>query len=164
MKIPADTGVTQSNEAPSAGAGGDAAYRALAEAITDYAIYMLDPEGLITSWNAGAQRFKGCAAAEVPGSHFSRFHTEEDRLAGKPEADLARRRQEGRFEDEGWRMRKGGSRFRAGVVIDAIKDCGGKTIGFAKITRDITDKRTHEQSLKEARKLEALGQLTGGRR
>src|SRR5215831_6173466 len=100
-------------------------YRLLVEAVTDYAIYMLDPDGFVTSWNAGARRFKGYEEAEVLGEHFSRFYTEEDRRAGRPERALATAAREGSFEGEGWRVRKDRTRFWASVVIDRISDPGG---------------------------------------
>src|SRR4051812_4242240 len=112
----------------------DGRYRLLVEAITDYAIYMLDPSGIVTSWNPGAARFKGYAAAEIIGRHFSRFYTEEDRAGGLPERALETARRDGRFEHEGWRVRKDGSRFWAFVVIDPIREPSGAVVGFAKIT------------------------------
>src|ERR1700757_4464764 len=139
--------------------------RLLIEAIYDYAIYMLDPTGLITSWNAGAQRFKGYAEAEVLGTSFSRFYVEKDRAAGVPARALETAAREGRFESEGWRVRKDGSRFWAHVVIDPIRDDAGELVGFAKITRDITERKDAEHQLEEARralfqsqKMEAVGQ------
>src|SRR6266571_7754671 len=99
----------------------DGRYRLLVEAVTDYAIYMLDPTGIVTSWNPGAQRFKGYAASEIIGQHFSRFYPEEDREE-KPRRELERALAEGRIEDEGWRIRKDGSRFIANVVITALRD------------------------------------------
>ena len=119
--------------------GRDRHYRRLVEAITDYAIYMLDVDGTVISWNAGAERFKGYTAAEILGQNFSRFFTAEDQLAGLPARALATAREQGRFLDEGWRVRKDGSRFWASAVIDPIRDDHGKLTGFAKITRDITE-------------------------
>ena len=113
----------------------DYRYRLLVEAITDYAVYMLDPTGVVASWNPGAQRFKGYAAHEIMGQHFSRFYTKEDQTAGVPTHALQTAAREGKFENEGWRVRKNGSRFWAYVVIDPIRDESGKIIGFAKITR-----------------------------
>ena len=109
----------------------DGRYRLLVEAVTDYAIYMLDPDGFVTSWNAGARRFKGYEEAEVLGEHFSRFYTEEDRRAGRPERALATASREGKFEGEGRRQRKDGTKFWASVIIDRISDPGGKLVGFA---------------------------------
>jgi PAS domain S-box-containing protein len=125
-------------------------HRLLVEAITDYAIYMLDTSGFVTSWNAGAQRFKGYEAAEIIGEHFSRFYTEEDRQSGLPERVLETAVREGRFESEGWRVRKDGSRFWAQVVVDAIREPSGNLIGFAKITRDLTERRAAEEALRRS--------------
>ena len=144
-------------------------YRLLVNAVTDYAIYMLDPQGVVTSWNAGAQRFKGYQAFEILGQHFSRFYTEEDREAGLPRLALEASARHGKFEGEGWRVRKDGTRFWASVVIDPVRDDAGILIGFAKVTKDITDWKQNQISLGEARealfqsqKMEAVGQLTGG--
>jgi PAS domain S-box-containing protein len=123
-------------------------YRLLIDAITDYAICMLDPEGRVTSWNAGAQRFKGYEAHEIIGQHFSRFYTDADRLADRPALALAAAEREGRFEAEGWRVRKDGSRFWAHVVIDPIHAPSGELLGFAKITRDLTERKLAEESLR----------------
>lgn len=127
----------------------DSRYRLLIESITDYAIYMLDPAGHVTSWNPGAERFKGYSAEEVLGAHFSRFYTPEDRDAGCPERALAAAAQVGRFEAEGWRLRKDGTRFWAHVVIDPIRR-GEQLIGFAKITRDLTERREAELALRQS--------------
>ena len=144
-------------------------FRLLIQGVTDYAIFMLDPDGRVASWNAGAQRIKGYAPGEIIGEHFSRFYTEEDRAAGTPFQGLDTARREGRWESEGRRVRKDGSIFWAHVVIDAIRDESGKVIGFAKVTRDITERREAQLALEGARealfqaqKVEALGQLTGG--
>jgi len=125
-------------------------YRLLVDAISDYAIYMLDPNGRVTSWNLGAQRFKGYDAAEIIGEHFSRFYTEEDRAAGAPETALRTAATEGRFEKEGWRLRKDGRRFWAHVVIDPIRTPEGELVGYAKITRDLTERRLAEESLRQS--------------
>lgn len=144
-------------------------FRLLIQGVTDYAIYMLDPEGRISSWNAGAERIKGYSPAEIIGEHFSRFYTDEDRAAGLPAIGLATAAREGRFEREGWRVRKDGTRFWANVVIDAIRDPAGSLTGFAKVTWDITERLESQRQLEQARealfqsqKLEAIGQLTGG--
>jgi PAS domain S-box-containing protein len=144
-------------------------YRILVEAITDYAVYMVDPSGTVTSWNSGAQRFKGYKASEIIGQNFSQFYTPEDRAGGLPQKALAIAASKGKFETEGWRVRKDGSRFWASVVIDAILDQNGTLIGFAKITRDISEKNKAERALDETRdalfqaqKMEGIGQLTGG--
>jgi PAS domain S-box-containing protein len=125
-------------------------YRLLIEAVTDYAIYMLDPSGIVTSWNPGAQRFKGYTPAEIIGQHFSRFYSEEDQKAGLPARALETAKREGKFESEGWRIRKDGTLFWASVVIDPIRLPSGETIGFAKITRDLTERRKAEQALKQS--------------
>jgi len=147
----------------------EAQFRLLVQGVTDYAIYMLDRDGNIASWNAGAERIKGYAQDEVLGRHFSLFYPPEDVEQGLPQSGLATATREGRFEKEGWRVRKDGSRFWAHVIIDAIQDSEGKPLGFAKITRDITDRRKAEAQLSEARealfqsqKHEAVGKLTGG--
>jgi PAS domain S-box-containing protein len=127
----------------------DGRYRLLVEAITDYAIYMLDPTGIITSWNPGAQRFKGYAADEIIGQHFSRFYTAEDRATELPARALHTARNEGKFESEGWRVRKDGTRFWAYVVIDPITAPDGELIGFAKITRDLTERKAAEETLRQ---------------
>jgi PAS domain S-box-containing protein len=128
-------------------AGIEARHQLLIEAVTDYAIYMLDPSGIVTSWNAGAHRFKGYTAAEIIGRHFSTFYTQHDREAGEPERALATAASEGKFETEAWRVRKDGTQFFASVVIDAIRDPEGHLLGFAKITRDITDRMRARQEL-----------------
>ncbi|MDO3431741.1 PAS domain S-box protein [Rhizobium sp. CBN3] len=144
-------------------------FRRLVQGVSDYAIYMLDPEGNVSSWNFGAERIKGYRPDEIIGRHFSTFYTPEDRAAGLPEKALRVARAEGRFEREGWRVRKDGSRFWASVVVDAIRDEDGEVLGFAKITRDITEKMETQRALEQAReelfqsqKMEAIGQLTGG--
>ena len=143
--------------------------RLLVQGVTDYALYMLDLDGRVSSWNAGAERIKGYTREEILGHHFSRFYTEEEREAGIPSKGLQQAAAEGRWETEGWRVRKDGSRFWAHVVIDAIRNDAGELIGFAKITRDITERKNAERELEEARealfqsqKMEAVGQLTGG--
>jgi PAS domain S-box-containing protein len=125
-------------------------YRILVDAITDYAIYMLDPTGRVTSWNTGAQRFKGYAAAEIIGANFSRFYTPEDRATGLPARALKIAAEQGNFETEGWRVRKDGSRFWAHVLIDPIRSPTGQLIGFAKVTRDLTERQAAEQSLRQS--------------
>jgi PAS domain S-box-containing protein len=144
-------------------------FRLLVQGVTDYAIYMLDPEGRITNWNMGAERIKGYLADEVVGEHFSRFYTEEDRAAGLPTHALETAAREGRFEREGWRVRKDGTHFWANVVIDAIRDAAGNLIGFAKVTRDMSEKKEAQRALEQAKeaffqsqKMEAVGRLTGG--
>ncbi|CDX23549.1 FOG: PAS/PAC domain protein [Mesorhizobium plurifarium] len=143
-------------------------FRLLVSGVTDYALYMLDPNGLVTSWNAGAERIKGYTAEEIIGQHFSRFYTEHDRAAGLPGRALYTATRDGHFETEGHRVRKDGTLFWANVVIDPIRDERGELIGFAKITRDITGRRDAEVALRQAQaqrahaqKMDALGQLTG---
>src|SRR5581483_7052385 len=133
------------------------------------ALFMLDPNGIITNWNSGAQRIKGYTAEEVVGQHFSKFYMEAERAAGVPARALHTAVTEGRFEAEGWRVRKDGTRFWANVVIDPIRSERGELLGFAKITRDITGRREAEVALQQvqaqlvqSQKMEALGQLTGG--
>nr|WP_319938061.1 PAS domain S-box protein [Sphingomonas sp. S2-65] len=144
-------------------------FRLLVQSVSDYAIYMLDPEGHVASWNAGAERFKGYTADDILGAHFSRFYTDEDRATDLPGRALATARSQGRFEAEGWRVRKDGTRFWASVVIDTVRDSSGSFIGFAKITRDLTERRQSQLALDQARealfqaqKMEAIGKLTGG--
>ncbi|RUM03758.1 hybrid sensor histidine kinase/response regulator [Rhizobium chutanense] len=144
-------------------------FRRLVQGVSDYALYMLDPDGNVSSWNFGAERIKGYRPDEIIGRHFSTFYTPEDRAAGVPQKALEIARAEGRFEREGWRVRKDGTRFWASVVIDVIRDDEGGVLGFAKITRDITEKMETQRALEQAReelfqsqKMEAIGQLTGG--
>lgn len=144
-------------------------FRLLVEGVTDYAIYMLDAGGTIVSWNSGAERIKGYQAAEVIGTHFSRFYREAGIARGAPAAALAAAMREGRFEAESVRVRKGGEEFHAHVVIDSIQDSEGRIVGYAKVTRDVTEKKRAQQELEQARealfqaqKLEAIGRLTGG--
>jgi PAS domain S-box-containing protein len=144
-------------------------FRLLVAGVTDYALYMLSPDGIVSSWNSGAQRIKGYAQSEIIGQHFSRFYTEAERAAGVPIHALAVARRTGTYQAEGWRVRKDGSLFWANVVIDAIHDETGTLIGFAKITRDVTERREAqlalqrtEEQLMQSQKMEALGQLTGG--
>ena len=144
-------------------------FRLLVQGVTDYAIYMLSPTGEVSSWNSGAKRIKGYEPGEIVGQHFSVFYTPEDRAADLPSTALRTAAEEGRFEREGWRLRKDGSRFWAHVIIDRILDDDGDVIGFAKITRDVTERMEGQRALQQARealfqsqKLEAIGQLTGG--
>jgi PAS domain S-box-containing protein len=144
-------------------------FRLLVQGVRDYAIYMLDPEGVVTNWNTGAEAIKGYRAGEIVGAHFSTFYTPEDREDGEPARALETALREGKYEKEAWRVRKDGTRFRAHVVIDPIHDDSGQHIGFAKITRDITERFKAQQELEETRttlmqaqKLQAIGELTGG--
>lgn len=131
----------------------DMMYRLLVQGVVDYAIYLLTPEGVVANWNAGAQRAKGYTSEEIIGQHYSLFYTESERKAGVAQRNLERARQEGRFEDQGWRQRQDGSIFWAHVVIDAVHDDAGELIGFAKITRDISERRQHELDLLAAKEL-----------
>src|ERR1700712_2151554 len=144
-------------------------FRLLVEGVTDYAIYMLDPAGYITSWNAGAERFKGYTADEIMGEHFSRFYLPEDAAAGVPQRALKTAFETNHFEAEGWRVRKDGSHFWANVVIDPIRNWEGTLLGYAKVTRDLTERResqlaleTAQEAFFQSQKMEAIGQLTGG--
>ncbi|HWE72443.1 MAG TPA: PAS domain S-box protein [Stellaceae bacterium] len=143
----------------------DAAEQHLAliiDAVVDYAIFMLDPVGNVVSWNPGAKRIKGYEREEIVGQHFARFYTAIDRAQGLPARALAAAAESGRYEMEGWRLRKDGTMFWASVIISAIRDASGDLIGFAKITRDLTERRASEERLRQAQRMEAIGQLTGG--
>ena len=148
---------------------GEHQFRMLVQGVADYAIYLLDPQGNITSWNLGGERIKGYRSEEIIGQHFSRFYTAEDRAEGEPARGLAVAARDGRSELEGWRVRKDGTRFWANAVIDAIRDPHGTLIGFAKVTRDLTEKKAAEEALEltraalaQSQRMEAVGQLTGG--
>ena len=137
-------------------------FQLLIDAVTDYAIFMLDKTGHVASWNTGAQRIKGYSSAEILGQHFSRFYIEEDRKNGAPQIALATAERAGKYEAEGRRVRKDGSTFFANVVLNAIRDGSGNLLGFSKVTRDVTEKRATEEQLRQAQKMEAVGHLTGG--
>jgi len=161
--------LTERRNAEIALARSEQQFRLLVQGVSDYAIYMLSPQGMVTNWNSGAERIKGYAPHEIIGRHFSTFYSPEDREAGLPGVGLKTALRDGRFETEAWRYRRDGSRFWAHVVIDAIFDDDGALVGFAKITRDITEKREAQIALEQAReavfqsqKMEAIGQLTGG--
>ena len=161
--------ITERKEAERALHDSEQGFRMLVQGVRDYAIYMLDKEGVITNWNAGAAAIKGYSADEIIGQNFSRFYTPEDRERGVPARALATALREGKYENEAWRVRKDGTRFWASVVIDPIYDDDGEFVGFAKITRDMTEKRRAQEELEDARaalfqsqKLQALGELTGG--
>jgi PAS domain S-box-containing protein len=128
-------------------------FRLLVDGVTDYAIFMLDETGNVANWNAGAQRIKGYSKNEIVGQHFSIFYTPEDRAGGVPKRVLKTARRDGRYEAEGWRVRKGGERFWANVVMDALRDDHGEILGFAKITRDVTERRKAEQALIESERM-----------
>jgi PAS domain S-box-containing protein len=147
----------------------EATFRLLVDSITDYAIYMLDPRGCVTTWNTGAERIKGYSAADILGQHFARFYTTEDQDAGVPGRALEIAANSGRYEWEGWHVRKDGTRLWAHVVMHPLSDRSGQIVGFAKITRDLTERQEAEQALEQTRahlaqaqKMEAIGQLTGG--
>jgi PAS domain S-box-containing protein len=144
-------------------------YGRLLDTIADHALYMLDPQGYVTKWNAGAERVKGYSGEEIIGQHFSRFFTDADQSAGIPQQALEAAARQGKFELEGWRVRKDGTRFYSSAVITALRDPSGQLAGFAKITRDVTERVQHQEALQQAQaalaqsqKMEALGQLTGG--
>ena len=144
-------------------------FRLLVQGVTDYAIYMLTPEGLVSNWNSGAERIKGYSYDEILGQHFSRFYTDEDRLRALPAHALATAGSVGRYEAEGWRVRKDSTQFWANVVIDAIRGDDGRLLGYAKVTRDLTEKKAAAEALDkaqtalfQAQKMESIGQLTGG--
>jgi PAS domain S-box-containing protein len=162
------TDITARTRAEAALRASEERYRVLVSGVVDYAIFMLDPNGMVTNWNAGAERIKGYRASEIVGQHFSRFYTEEDRARGEPQRALEVAAREGKYEAEALRVRKDGSRFWANVVIDALRE-DGRLIGFAKITRDVTERVRIAEALDETRaalaqaqKMEAVGQLTGG--
>ena len=142
-----DPGRARSQESPF----GDitALYRLLVESVTDYAIFVLDSSGHIRSWNPGAERLKGYSESEIIGKHFSTFYSADDVIAGKPARELDIASRSGRVEDEGWRLRKDGSRFWANVVITALRDQTGTLLGFAKITRDLTARKQAEERTRE---------------
>ena len=142
--------VEQQPDLPPAGEIGtppprEEAFRLLIEAVQDYAIFLLGPDGRVLTWNPGAERAKGYAASEVIGQHFSVFYTPEEREAGRPRLLLGRAAADGRVEDEGWRVRKDGTRFWADVILTALRDADGALYGFAKITRDLTERRRAEE-------------------
>jgi len=126
-------------------------FRLLVDSVRDYAIFMLDVNGNVRSWNAGAQALKGYRAEEIIGRHFCAFYTPEDQQAGKPAWELRTARQEGRIEDEGWRVRKDGTLFWANVIVTAVYDQGGELVGFAKVTRDMTERRRAEELERSSR-------------
>lgn len=152
-----------------AGLGSEQQLRLLIEGMKDCAIFMLDADGRVCTWNPGAERIKGYAADEIIGAPYAQFFTPEDVAAGEPDRALATAALTGKYEAEGWRVRKSGERFFASVLLDAVHDTDGALIGYAKVTRDITERRTAQMALEETRealfqaqKMEAVGQLTGG--
>ncbi len=157
------------NRAEAAGRESAQLLRMLIQGVTDYAIFMLDKDGCVSTWNPGAERIKGYSAEEIIGSPYARFYTPEDVEAGEPALALARAAREGKYETEGWRLRKDGERFWASIVLDAVYDDDGELAGYAKVTRDITERRRSQIELQETRealfqaqKMEAVGQLTAG--
>ena len=161
--------ITERNKAADSLRESERHFRLLVNGVTDYALYMLDPTGVVTNWNPGAQRIKGYLPNEIIGQHFSRFYSSADQAAGRPARALRLALESGRYEEEGWRVRKDGTFFWASVVIDPIRDDENRFIGFAKITRDITERREAQQEMEklqlrlaQSQKLDALGQLTGG--
>ena len=161
--------ISERRAAQDALADSERQFRLLVASVVDYALVMLDPNGIVTNWNAGAQHIKGYRADEIIGQHVSVFYTEPDRQAGLPLKALQTAIDHGRCEAEAWRVRKGGKLFWANVVLDAIRDEHGELIGFAKITRDVTERRNSQielqkahERLAQAQKMEAMGQLTGG--
>ena len=161
--------ITEQHKAVEALKESERHFRLLVNGVTDYALYMLDPNGIVTNWNAGGHRIKGYLPEEIIGQHFSRFYSPADRAAGRPARALRLAQENGRYEEEGWRVRKDGTFFWASVVIDPIRDDDNRLLGFAKITRDISERREAQLNLEkiqrqlaESQKLDALGQLTGG--
>lgn len=161
--------ITERRNALSELSNSESQFKTLVGGVTDYALYMLDPTGVVSNWNAGGERIKGYSAEEIVGQHFSRFYTPIDQAAEKPARALKIAVETGRYEEEGWRVRKDGSFFWASVVIDPIRNDAGELIGFAKITRDISERKEAQEKLlamqrqlAESQKFDALGQLTGG--
>ncbi len=143
----ADTGAKHAQSIP---LDSSDAFRLLVEAVQDYAIFLLDTQGCVSTWNMGARRIKGYNASEIIGEHFSKFYPPEDIASNKPERELEIAIRDGRLEDEGWRLRKDGSKFWANVIITALRDSSGKLVGFAKVTRDITERMRAHEALQEA--------------
>ena len=161
--------ITERNKAAEALKESERRFRLLVNGVTDYALYMLDPNGMVTNWNAGGHRIKGYLPEEIIGQHFSRFYSSADQAAGRPARALRLALENGRYEEEGWRVRKDGTFFWASVIIDPIRDDENRLVGFAKITRDISERHAAQQNMEkmqrqlaQSQKLDALGQLTGG--
>jgi len=146
--------LTERREAEEALRESEERFRLLIEGVKDYAIFMLDPDGRVETWNGGAERIKGYRAKEIIGQHFSRFYTEEDRAAHKPQVELEIASRTGKYEEEGWRVRKDGTLFWAGVLIAAVRNKAGELVGYAKVTRDLTERRAaQERALEDARRV-----------
>ncbi len=139
--------ITERRQAETALRHSEEGFRLLVEGAADYAIFMLDREGRVVSWNSGAERIKGYRAEDILGQHFSTFYPQESRDRQKPQHELEIAADQGRFEQEGWRIRKDGSRFWANVIINALRGPDGQLIGFSKITRDFTERKSAEESL-----------------
>lgn len=161
LELTVDRQANQLDQARHRLSSAERSFSLLVQSVTDYAIYMLDVDGFIVSWNPGAQRIKGYSQTEVIKTHFSRFYTIDDQRSGLPQTSLKTAAAVGRMEAEGLRVRKDGTTFWASVVIDAIYD-EGELVGFAKVTRDVTEKRAAEAALRQAHKMEAIGRFTGG--
>jgi PAS domain S-box-containing protein len=142
----------KSSKSPATVLGSEDSFRLLVESVKDYAIVMLDPTGHVVSWNAGAERFKGYRAEEIIGKHFSCFYPADAIERGVPERELKAATKDGRFEDEGWRVRKDGKQFWANVIISALRDKDGTLRGFSKVTRDLTERRQAEERIKQQSK------------
>src|SRR5580658_3897268 len=140
----------------------DERFRLLVDGVRDYAIFIVDPAGLVVTWNPGAERINGYSEKEIVGKHLRCLYPPEDAAAGKPEGELRGALDKGGLESEGWRLRKDGRRFWANVVLTPLRDDAGKHLGFAKVTRDLTERRAMEEQLRQAQKLEAIGRLAGG--
>ena len=139
--------ITERRNALSELSNSESQFKTLVGGVTDYALYMLDPTGVVSNWNAGGERIKGYSAEEIVGQHFSRFYTPIDQAAEKPARALKIAVETGRYEEEGWRVRKDGSFFWASVVIDPIRNDAGELIGFAKVTRDISERKEAQEKL-----------------
>jgi len=141
--------MNEKSKSPATVLGSEDSYRLLVESVKDYAIVMLDPDGHVASWNAGAERFKGYRAAEIIGKHFSCFYPADAVQRGLPEQELKTAAKDGRFEGEGWRVRKDGKQFWANVIISALRDKDGTLRGFAKVTRDLTESKQAEEQIRQ---------------
>ena len=152
VKSPMKKTMTTASPTPATVLGSEDSFRLLVESLKDYAIVMLDPGGYVASWNAGAERFKGYRAEEIIGQHFSCFYPAEAVKRGLPEQELKAAAKDGRFEDEGWRVRKDGKKFWANVIISALRDKDGTLRGFSKVTRDLTERKQAEAQIQQQSK------------